>query len=118
MLDSLELELLVLHRTFSCFEEVVCIRCGLPATVKWDSNFAQHLIENNHSFGPVDDIMKILYATKKGRLVNNIQKFHVYEETAKNNQINDRHAVKRYVIFETLLKASKHRGRPTGQPPY
>ena len=62
--------------------------------------------------------MKILYATKKGRLVNTIQKFHIYEETAKDNQINDRHAVQRNVIFEKILKASTHRRRPTGKPPY
>jgi len=48
--------------------------------------------------------------------MNTVENFHIYEETVKNNQINDRHAVKRYVIFETLLKASSHSGRPTVNP--
>jgi hypothetical protein len=62
--------------------------------------------------------MKTLYVTKKGRLMNTIEKLYIYEETAKDNQINDRHTVQRNVIFETILKASTHRGHPTGQPPY
>ena len=37
--------------------------------------------------------------------MNTIEKFHIYEETAKDNQINDRHTVQRNVIFETILKA-------------
>ena len=35
MLDSHELELSLLPRTFWCLGEVVLIRCGRTATVKW-----------------------------------------------------------------------------------
>ena len=62
--------------------------------------------------------MKILYVTKKGRLMNTIEKFHVDEETAEDNQINDRNTVQHNVIFEKILRVNTHRGRPTGQPSY
>jgi hypothetical protein len=47
------------------------------------SKFATHLLENNHSIGPINDIMEILYTTAKGRLMDTIEKFHIYNETQK-----------------------------------
>jgi hypothetical protein len=32
------------------------------------SKFAQNVLENGHSFGPIDDIMEVLYTTKKGNI--------------------------------------------------
>jgi len=31
------------------------------------SKFAQHLLENNHSIGPIDSIMEVLHTTRKGK---------------------------------------------------
>jgi transposase-like protein len=49
------------------------------------SKFATHLLENNHSIGPINDIMEILYTTTKGRLMDTIEKFHIYDETQKQS---------------------------------
>jgi flagellar motor switch protein FliG len=60
---------------------------------KYNSNkpkFAQHLLENKHSVGPIDEIVEILYRTNKGKLMDTVQKYHIYKETQLNNQINDK----------------------------
>ena len=57
---------------------------------KYKSKYATHLLENHHSIGPMQETMHILYTTKKGHLMNTIEKFHIYKETQQNNQINDR----------------------------
>jgi len=31
------------------------------------SKFAQHLLDNKHSIGPIEDIMKVLHKTNKGK---------------------------------------------------
>jgi len=67
------------------------------------SKFAQHLLENSHSFGPIDNIMKILYSMKKGKLMDTIEWFHIYKETCKNNQTNDKNTVKPNIIFEKIV---------------
>jgi len=34
------------------------------------SKFAQHLSENKHSIGPMEDFMEVLQITRKGRMMN------------------------------------------------
>jgi len=66
------------------------------------SNFATHLLDNNHSIGPINEIMKILYTTTKGRFMDTIERFHTYKETRANNQINDKNTVKPNAIFDVI----------------
>jgi hypothetical protein len=81
------------------------------------SKFATHLIENNHSIGPINDIMEILYTTTKGRLMDTIEKFHIYDETRKNNQINDKNTVRPNAIFDVIVRELPDRAHPPNQAP-
>ena len=77
------------------------------------SNFAQHLIDIKHTLGPADEIMNIVYVTKKGKLVDTLERFHIYYEIKRNNQINDKSTMHQNNIFDTILHASTDRGHPT-----
>jgi len=66
------------------------------------SNFATHLLDNNHSIGPINDIMQILFTTSKGRFMDTIERFHIYKETQANNQINDKNTVRPKAIFDVI----------------
>jgi hypothetical protein len=83
---------------------------------KCKSKYATHLLENHHSIGPIQDTMQILYTTSKGRLMDTIEKFHIYKETQQNNQINDRDTVKYNAIFDTIVRQTTHRA-PTNPLP-
>ena len=48
------------------------------------SNFAQHLVDDNHTFRPIHEIMDILDITKKGKLMDTLEGFHIYDETKRN----------------------------------
>jgi hypothetical protein len=54
------------------------------------SSFAQHLIDNRHGIGPMQDIMDIVHITRKGRMMDTLEKFYIFRETKLNNQINDK----------------------------
>ena len=41
------------------------------------SKFAQYLLGNEHSTGPMEDVMKILHI-KKGKKMNTLEKFYIY----------------------------------------
>jgi hypothetical protein len=56
---------------------------------KGSYKFAQHLIENRHSIGPIDDIMEVQHTLKKGRMMDRLEKFLIYKETKSENQINN-----------------------------
>ena len=51
--------------------------------------FAQHVIEEGHAFGPMNDKMDILHIASKGRMLDTLKRFHIYRETKLGIQIND-----------------------------
>jgi uncharacterized protein (UPF0335 family) len=67
------------------------------------SSFATHLLENNHSMGPTEEVMDILHTTRKGKYMDTVEKFYIYKETQENNQINDKNTVKSNAMFEAML---------------
>jgi phosphopentomutase len=77
------------------------------------SKFAQHLLDHNHSIGPMDTIMDTLHITTKGRMMNTMEKFHIYIETLKNNQINDKCTVRPNITFDTTAQHNPDRGQST-----
>jgi hypothetical protein len=72
-----------------------------------NSKFAQHAIETGHEFGKRNDVMSIEFLGKKGRYLDTIEKFYIYQEAKNNNQINDKYRVTYNKIFETILENKK-----------
>jgi hypothetical protein len=68
------------------------------------SNFATHLIEESHSFGPIHNTMQILKRHTKGTQLNTIERFYIYAEYVNDNHLNDKHTISPNSIFEALLK--------------
>ena len=77
------------------------------------SSFATHLLDHNHSIGPINEIMTILYTTKKGILMDTMEKFYIYNETRLNNQINDKNTVKPNAIFNVIHTHDSSQKRTT-----
>ena len=48
--------------------------------------------------------MDILHVTKKGEMMNTLERFYIYNETKLDNQINDKCTVKPNIIFETIIQ--------------
>ena len=77
-----------------------------------NSKFAQHLLDNKHSTGPMQDVMKILHINKKGKMMNTLENFYVYKETKANNQINDKGIFRHNIKFDTIIHRDTGRGQP------
>jgi len=76
------------------------------------SKFAQHLLQNKHSIGPMESIMENIHITNKGRMMGTLEKFYIFREIKLNDQINDKQTVKPNIIFETTVHKDPHRGLP------
>ena len=48
------------------------------------SRFTQHLLENRHAIGPMNDIMDTIYFTNKGRLMDAVESFYIFRKTKLN----------------------------------
>ena len=81
------------------------------------SKFAQHLIDNKHAIGRMEDIMEIVHITKKGKMMDTVEGLHIYKETKAGNQINDRLTVKENEIFETVIRQDPYRRHTAPQQP-
>jgi hypothetical protein len=49
------------------------------------SKSAQHLIDEGHSFGPMNDIIGIMHIAKKGRMLDTLEIFYIDSETKRGN---------------------------------
>jgi hypothetical protein len=73
-------------------------------TIRKTLKFAQHVIESGYRFGKEPDILQIKFIGKKGKYLDTMEKFHIYHETRKNNEINDRNTVTYNKIYEVILE--------------
>jgi len=75
------------------------------------SKFAQLVIDEGHAFGPINDVMDTIHTANKGRMLDTVEKFHIYKETLSRNQISDKLTVQKNPIFEALIQRTSYRGQ-------
>jgi len=68
------------------------------------SNYAKHVAEQSHLFGPIHDTMQILQYQNKGSHLNTIERFYIYFEFTKHDHLNDEYNISPNKIFDALLK--------------
>jgi len=73
------------------------------------SKFAKHVIEEDHSFGPMNEIMEVVHVAKKSKILDTLEEFYIYRETKHSNQINEKLTMQPNPIFEALVQHSPHR---------
>jgi hypothetical protein len=63
--------------------------------------------------------MDMIHLANKGRMLDTLERFYIYEETQRNNQINDKLTVTSNTIFFALVQDDPHRAHPnTATPSY
>jgi hypothetical protein len=53
------------------------------------SKFVQHIVETGHESDTIEKTMKILHIGKKSKQSNTNDRFHIYEITKQNIQLNE-----------------------------
>jgi hypothetical protein len=68
------------------------------------SKFAQHVLEEGHSFGPMNEVMKVVHFARKGKMLDTLERFYIYKEAKQGNQINDKLTFQINPIFEAIVQ--------------
>jgi len=76
------------------------------------SMFAQHLIDNGHSIGQMEDVMDALHITRKWQMLDTLEKYYIFRETKLKIQINGKLTVRQNSVFDTIVRHDHHRGLP------
>ena len=56
------------------------------------------------------NIMHITHVTKKGKMLDTLERFYICRETEDNNQINDKLTVQNNAVFKTIVYEDPYRG--------
>jgi hypothetical protein len=59
----------------------------------------------------MENIVDILHITNKAKMMNTLVRFHIYNETKIDNQINDKCTDRLNIIFHTLILQYTNRGQ-------
>jgi hypothetical protein len=58
-------------------------------TNKRTSKYAQHILDTGHAYGTIEETMDIIQTTKKGHLLNTLERFYEYDLSKKKLKMND-----------------------------
>ena len=59
----------------------------------------------------MEDIMEIVHVTKKGKLMDTLECFHIYKQTKSGSQMYDRLRAKEDAVSETMIQGDRYKGR-------
>ena len=68
-------------------------------------------LKSGHDFGPMEDIMDVIHFANKGRLLDTLERFHIYRDTQLGSQINDKLTTQTNQIFEAIIQNTPHGGQ-------
>jgi len=51
--------------------------------------------------------MTVLHATRKGSMLNTLERFYIHQATQNDSQLNDKNTITPNPIFNTILQHSK-----------
>jgi hypothetical protein len=67
------------------------------------SKFSQHVIETEHEYDIKERSMNILHIEKKGQILDTYERFHIYETSKQNKQLNDTLTETYNPIYDVIL---------------
>lgn len=77
------------------------------------SNYAEHLVLNNHNYTNLETNLKPLHICNKGRIMTALEQFEIYKAAKNNPQdiLNDKSTLQNNILFESLIKLDKDRDK-------
>jgi hypothetical protein len=69
-----------------------------------NTGYASHILNTDHTYGPMDDIMEIMETGKKGKYLNTLKKYHIHRISKENIHMNEISTEAYNPIFEELNK--------------
>jgi hypothetical protein len=67
-----------------------------------NTKYAEHILDTQHTYGPITDTMDILHIEKKGRLMNAWEKFYIHKLSKNNLKLNDTYTDINNPIFDLI----------------
>jgi hypothetical protein len=66
------------------------------------SGYSNHILNTGHSYGNVTDALEIIKIERKGKHLNTLERYHIYEISKEGIHMNDIHDETHNQIFEVI----------------
>jgi hypothetical protein len=67
-----------------------------------NSRHSNHILNTGHTYGTVTDTMDVIRTRRKGRHLNTLERYHIYEISTNGLHMNDTHIEAHNPIFQTV----------------
>jgi hypothetical protein len=67
-----------------------------------NTGYANHILNIGHTYGTITDTMEIMKTERKGRYLNTLERYYIYEISKDNLHMNDRNIDIHNPIFKAL----------------
>jgi hypothetical protein len=78
-------------------EHIYAIRTNKPS-----SKYAEHMLNEGHTYGTIEDTLDILHTNKKGRILDTLERYYIYRLKKHKLHMNDMYGDKHNPIFELI----------------
>ena len=81
----------------------------IKTTSDQKSNFAQHLVSNNHNYTDFETNLEVIHVCNKGRYLNALEEYEIYKhiQIDPDNVLNDQLKFKSNYINDTAIHMKK-----------
>jgi hypothetical protein len=66
------------------------------------SKYAAHILDCNHEYGPIEEVMEVLKVENKGAYLDSYEKLHIYKAAKQGSIINETLFNQSNALFELL----------------
>jgi organic radical activating enzyme len=80
------------------------------------SAYANHILQNNHEYGPIEQSMELLWKENKGKKMNTWENYYIQYFTYHNNIIEEQTCAKRNPLFQLVYSIQSLHHIPDSQP--
>jgi hypothetical protein len=68
------------------------------------SGYAKHILRSGHSYGNMEDTMDVIKVERKGKHLDTLERFHIFQAFKQNTHLNDSNIDVHNPIFNTIYK--------------
>ena len=84
------------------------------------SSYAQHLMDESHSSGKIENNLEIVQISNKGFILDTLEEYHIYRAIKQNSNLvlNDKLNYSSHLIFNKIIENQIRWTSPPGQTPH
>jgi hypothetical protein len=84
-----------------------------------NSGYSNHILHTGHAYGTITDTMDIITTGRKGKYLNTLERYHIYEISKENLHMNDTHIDTHKILYSKhCTRFTQNNSKPSPHLPH